>query len=227
MIERYVTSTYEITDTYKIISIDVKDVTVKMEASSDDSTELVFLKDRNRQYAFDVQNDTLTVQSQKTKWYNLLRIGIQAPKIRIRVPKSILEALSIKIAVGSVDVSSIVCQGDVDIQTSTGKVNVYGISCKAFHAKADTGNVILNKLIAADRVSVECNTGRVSLNDCIAREFFVKTNTGGISGKLPSGTVFVVKTKTGKIEIPNKATIGEAISARCEVKTNTGNIQFE
>lgn len=174
-----------------------------------------------------MHNDTLTVQSQRTKWYNLLRIGFKHPEIRLCVPKLILEALSIKATVGSVDISSIVCHGDIYIQTNTGKANVYDITCKAFNSKANTGNIILNKLIAADSISVECDTGKVLLNDCSAREFFVKTDTGSISGKLPSGTVFVVKTKTGKIEIPNKTAIGEAISARCEIKTNTGNIKFE
>ena len=49
---------------------------------------------------------------------------------------------------------------------------------------------------------------------------------GNVFGKLPSNTAFAVKTHTGKIEIPQTA-IGEVIGARCEIKTNTGNIKFE
>ena len=226
MSARYVTNTYEITDAYKKILIDAKEGNVKIEASSDDSTKLVLFEDKKRPYVFDVQNGTLTVQLQKTRWYNLLRIGFKRSEIRICVPKSILKALSIKAAVGSVDIYSIVCNGDIDIQTNTGRVNICDISCKTFNSKSNTGNIIMNKLIAADRVSIERDTGRVSLNDCNAREFFVKTDTGSVSGKLPTNTVFVVKTNTGKIEIP-KTTIGEAISTLCEIRTNTGNIRFE
>ena len=226
MSARYVTNTYEITDAYKKILIDAKEGNVKIEASSDDSTKLVLFEDKKRPYVFDVQNGTLTVQLQKTRWYNLLRIGFKRSEIRIYVPKSILEELFVKSTVGSVEISSIVCKGDIDIQTNTGKANIYDILCKAFNSKANTGSIILNKLIAADRVSIKRNTGSVSLNDCNAREFFIKTNTGGVFGKLPSNTVFVVKTNTGKIEIP-KATTGESISTMCEIRTHTGNIRFE
>ena len=226
MITRCVTITYEITDAYKKILIDAKEANVTIEASNDDRTKLVLFEDKKRPYVFNVQNSTLTVQMQKTRWYNLLRIGFKRSKIGIRVPKSILEALSIKAAVGSVDIYSIVFRGDIDIQTNTGRANICDISCKAFNAKSNTGNIIMNNLIAEDRVSIECDTGRVSLNECNAREFFVKTNTGSVSGKLPTNTLFVVKTNTGKIKVPQNI-IGEVITTRCEVKTNTGNIKFE
>ena len=226
MIAEYVTSTYEITDAYQKILLDAKEAKIEIEASSNDTTKLVFFEDQKRRYVFDVQNGTLTVRLRKTKWYNFLRIGFKRSEIKICVPKSILEELSVKSTVGSVEISSIVCKGDIDIQTNTGKANIYDILCNAFNSKANTGSIILNKLIAADRVSIKRNTGRVSLNDCNAREFFIKTNTGGVFGKLPSNTVFVVKTNTGKIEIP-KVTTGESISTMCEIRTNTGNIRFE
>ena len=244
MIAEYVTSTYEITDAYQKILLDAKEAKVEIEASSNDTTKLVFFEDQKRRYVFDVQNGTLTVRLRKTKWYNFLRIGFKRSEIKICVPESILEALTVKATVGCVAISSIVCTGDISVQTNTGKVTVCDTSCKAFHSKTGTGNVVLSKLMATDTVSLECNTGKISLNDCNAREFLVKTNTGKVSlndcnareflvktntgnvfGKLPSNTVFAVKTHTGKIETP-KTAIGEVIGARCEIKTNTGNIKF-
>ena len=224
MIAEYVTSTYEITDVYQKILIDAKEAKVEIETSSNDTTKLLFFEDQKRRYVFDVQNGTLTVRLQKTKWYNFLRVGFKRSEIKICVPESILEALTVKATVGCVAISSIVCTGDISVQTNTGKVTVCDTSCKAFHSKTGTGNVVLSKLMATDTVSLECNTGKVSLNDCDAREFLVKTNTGNVFGKLPSNTVFAVKTHTGKIEIP-KTAIGEVIGARCEIKTNTGNIK--
>ena len=225
MIAEYVTSTYEITDAYQKILIDAKEAKVEIETSSNDTTKLVFFEDQKRRYVFDVQNGTLTVRLQKTKWYNFLRIGFKRSEIKICVPESILEALTVKATIGCVAISSIVCTADISVQTNTGKVTVCDTSCKAFHSKTGTGNVVLSKLMATDTVSLKCNTGKVSLNDCNAREFLVKTNTGNVFGKLPSNTVFAVKTHTGKIEIP-KTAIGEVIGARCEIKTNTGNIKF-
>ena len=47
MIVKYVTNTYEITDTYKNLLINAKDASVKIEPSNDDSTKLVFSKIKN------------------------------------------------------------------------------------------------------------------------------------------------------------------------------------
>ncbi len=84
----------------------------------------------------------------------------------------------------------------------------------------------MNKLTATQNISIKRGTGKVSLNDCFAREIFVKTNTGSVRGRLPSNMAFIVRTNTGRMEIP-KVPIGEAIGGRCEIKTNTGNIKFE
>ena len=113
MSARYVTNTYEITDAYKKILIDAKEGNVKIEASSDDSTKLVLFEDKKRPYVFDVQNGTLTVQLQKTRWYNLLRIGFKRSEIRIYVPKSILEELGV-----FADETAWVGDTSTDIETS-------------------------------------------------------------------------------------------------------------
>ena len=84
----------------------------------------------------------------------------------------------------------------------------------------------MNKLTATQNISIKRGTGKVSLNDCFAREIFVKTNTGSVSGRLPSNTVFTVRTNIGKIEVPTPP-IGEVIGGKCEIKTNTGSVRFE
>ena len=223
---RYFTNTGEVTDFYERILINAKEASVKIEPACDDSTKLVFFQKRKRPYSFDVQNGTLIIKLQKLKWYNFLSIGFNRSEIKIRIPKSILETLSIKATVGSIHISSIVCKGDIDIKMNTGKVSILDTNCKYFHLKGNTGKIELNKLTASDRISINQNTGNVSLTDCDCREFFVKTNTGNVYGKLPQGTLFLIKTNTGKVETP-KMTIGETINAKCEIITHTGNITFE
>lgn len=226
MIAKYVTNMHKITDTYKEIILDARDTKVKIEPSNDNNTSLIFFEKKRRPYEYFIQGDILTIKPIKTRWYHFLTIGISRSEIKLRIPESTLDKISVKSNVGRVDMSSIKCNGDIDIQTSTGKVDISDISCKSFTSKGNTGSIALNKLIARDSVNIQRNTGKVLLNDCNAREFFVKTNTGNVSGRLPAGTVFITKTNTGKAEIP-KTEIGELVSARCEVTTNTGRIKFE
>lgn len=226
MIGKYVTNTYEIKDAYQNIILNLKDAKVNIEPSDNDSTKVVFFEKKRRPYEVLVQDGALTIKPKKAKWYNFLRIGIDRSEIKVYVPKSALDGISVKSNVGRVSISSINCSGTIDIQTNTGKIDLENVSCEIFESKGNCGHTTLGGLIAKKSISIKRNTGKVLLNNCSAPEIFVKTNTGRVGGQLPSNTVFVIRTNTGKIEIP-KAPIGEAIGGRCEIKTNTGNIKFE
>lgn len=226
MFKGYVTNTYEITDAYKKILLDAKDAKVKIEPSNDNGTKMVFFEHKKHPYEFFIEDDTLTIKLVKTRWYNLLRVGVDHSEIRLYVPKSTLETISVRSNTGYVDISSIICNGAIDIHINTGNVNLEGVFCQAFNSNGNTGCISLNKLTATESVSIKRGTGKVSLNDSSAPEIFVKTNTGSVRGRLPSNTVFSVCTNTGKTKVPTPP-IGEAIGGRCEIKTNTGNINFE
>ena len=226
MFNRHVASTHEITDTYKKILLDVKNAKVKIEPSNSNGTKLFFFEDQKHPHEFFIEDDTLTIKLVKTRWYNLLRVGVDRSEIRLYVPESTLETISVRSNTGCVDISSIICNGAIDIQINTGNVNLKSVSCQALRSKGNTGCISLDKLTATESVSIKRRTGKVSLNDSSAPEIFVETNTGSVCGRLPSNTVFAVCTCTGKIKIP-KPPIGETIGGRCEIKTNTGNIRFE
>ena len=226
MSKRSTTSTYEITDAYKKILLSPQDAKVRIEGTNDDSTKLVIFEKKMRPYEFSVQDGTLYIRPKKAKWYNFLRVGIDRSEIKLYAPASILDDISITSSVGEVDMLSINFSGAIDIQTSTGRINIENVSCKSFDSKGNSGSVSLCGISVKERIAIKRNVGRVMLKDCSAPEISVKTNTGSVCGRLPSNTAFTVSTKTGKVEIP-KVPLGEAITGRCEIKTNTGNIRFE
>ncbi len=226
MITKYVANTYEITDSYKEIVLNAKDAKVKIEPSDDNSTKLFLFEKKSHTYGFFIKGDTLTIKQTKTRWYDFLRIGIEHSEIKLCIPESILEKLSVKGNVGNVDICSITCKGNMDIWVNTGDINLENITCKTFNSKVNSGKVLLDKFIAKESIFIKGNTGKVELNDCSAPDIFVKNNTGKVCGKLPPDVVFTVQTNTGKIEIP-KTSIGGIVGGRCEIKTNTGNVKFE
>ncbi|MBO7214576.1 MAG: DUF4097 family beta strand repeat protein [Clostridia bacterium] len=225
MIEKYITNEYEIVDDFKKLQVSAVDVNLCVEQSNNDKTKIVFCCKKNRKYEFGVIDGVLTIQLQKKKWYNYLKLGFKRANIKICLPKTILEGVNVKANVGLVDVSCLNCNGQVDIKLNCGKVTVSDSKCNTFNLIGNTGSITLNNLDANDSLFVRSNTAKVFLNDCNSREFIIKTNTGNVYGKLPKNTAFNVKTNTGKIELP-KAEIGSAITTTCEVKTNTGNIKF-
>lgn len=221
-----ITNTYTITEPYKAVSLYTKNASVRIERAKDETTSIAFIEDKKRPYDCFVENGTLTVKLSRWKWYNLFHFCCRRAKITVCLPKEGCEELSISCVAGRVAVEDLTCKGDIDIQTTAGKIHADNVSCKAFTAKGNTAEIMFNHLSAGDRISIKNNTGGVALNDCRAREIFVRTNTGNVSGKLSPNTAFVCKTNTGKIAVPS-STVGEAISGSCEIKTNTGNIQFE
>lgn len=223
---RYVTNTYQITDKYTNILLNAKDAKVKIEPSNDNSTTLVVVEKKRNPYTFFIRDNTLTIQLTKRKWYHFLKIGIDHSEIKLTVPQSMLEEIQVTSNVGAVDICSITCNGAMSIKTNTGRVNVENAVCKNFHSKGNSGVVSLNNLAAKENISIKRNTGKIELNDCTAPDIFVKTNTGKVSGKLPSNVAITARANTGKIDVP-KVPIGAAVGGRCEIKTNTGSIQFE
>ena len=226
MFSQYETQAYEIADSYHGIAIDAKEAGVEIETSAEEGTRLTFLQNRKHPYTFSVKDGILTVRLAKNKWYHWLKFGFRQPKMTLLVPKVTYGAISIKSNVGNVSLSSIACSGEIRLKINTGKVDLENVSCKIFHSGGNTGAVALDNLTAEESISIKRNTGRVTLNNCHAPEIYVKTNTGNVCGQLPPNTVFLVRTNTGRIKTPAPP-IGETVSGKCEIQTNTGSVQFE
>lgn len=127
--------------------------------------------------------------------------------------------MGLVVSTGKITVSDVMSQEGVQVHVSTGKAELTNIRCKDFHSVGDTGDILLKGVIAEGTLYVERDTGDVKLDRCDAGEIFVETDTGDVTGSLLSEKVFIVRTGTGKIDVP-KTIIG----GRCEITTDTGNI---
>ena len=56
---------------------------------------------------------------------------------------------------------------------------------------------------------------------CDAQSIFVKASTGEVAGTLLSLKVFITKSSTGDVYVPDSITGG-----RCEITTSTGDIEI-
>lgn len=109
----------------------------------------------------------------------------------------------------------------LDLMVSTGRVTVSDIVCKNLTSQGDTGDISLKNVISTEKISIERETGDVTLEASDAVEIFITTNTGDVKGSLLTDKVFITKTDTGRIDVPNSITGG-----RCEITTETGNIKI-
>ena len=130
-------------------------------------------------------------------------------------------SLDITVSTGKVTVSSVTCEGDITVGVSTGKAYLTDVTCKNLTSTGSTGDVSLRNVISKEKISVERSTGDVTLDRSDAADLFITTSTGDVEGSLLTDKVFITKTDTGCINVPNSITGG-----RCEIITETGDIKI-
>ena len=130
--------------------------------------------------------------------------------------------LELSVSTGGVKADGVVCAGDVQVKTSTGKAELTDVQCQNLLTEGGTGDIRLQNVLAAERIFAERSTGSVTFDGCDAAEISVKTDTGDVTGTLLTGKNFVIETDTGKIDVPENADGG-----LCTVTTDTGDIHLK
>lgn len=152
-----------------------------------------------------------------------------------------LGSLEIDISTGDVCISGLTCTSDVKIGVSTGDIDLAGVTCQNMtlnlstgdtelssvrcnnlSSKANTGNIEMDNVIASECFNIERTTGKVIFDHCDAGEIYVDTNSGSVKGSLLSEKVFITKTSSGKIDVPETITGG-----KCKITTSSGDIKIE
>ena len=137
----------------------------------------------------------------------------------IRLEKISAGALELGTHTGTVELSEAECRGDLGLTVTTGKARLRQVSCNSLLSGGDTGDLRLEDLIARERIEVRRSTGEVQLERCDAGELLITTDTGDVTGSLLTEKVFLVRSDTGRINVPETVSGGT-----CKIVTETGNI---
>ncbi len=139
----------------------------------------------------------------------------------IRMENLSAKDLDLKVSTGRMDLRNVFCTGNVKADFTTGKSEFYGVFCQSFLSVGDTGDISLTDVIAEGEMRIERTTGDVEFARCDASSLTVKTDTGDVEGTLLTDKVFLTKSDTGKIDVPQTTEGG-----RCEITTDTGDIEI-
>ena len=102
-----------------------------------------------------------------------------------------------------------------DLSVSGGSVT------EELQVKRTTGNVKLSSLVVGS-LSVKCSTGDVLFDNFDAiGEITVELSTGSVTGTIASEKIFIPRSGSGRIDVPETAT-----GAICRITTTTGNIKI-
>lgn len=149
-------------------------------------------------------------------------LSVQISTADIHVENISAGNLSLKTSTGKIHVSEANCQGDIGIHVSTGKAELFDVTCQNFITTGNTGSLTMHGVFASQQFSIERSTGNVIFKDCDASNIVIETDTGRVSGNFLTPKVFITKTDTGNVTVPESKTGG-----RCEITTDTGNIHIK
>lgn len=130
--------------------------------------------------------------------------------------------IDLSVSTGRIDGKNVNCRETLSVEVSTGKTFLTDVACKTLYSSGSTGDIALKDVVASDDFNIERDTGDVHFENCDAGQIAVKTATGDVTGTLRTEKVFIAKTSTGDIDVPDTISGG-----RCSITTSTGDIAIE
>ncbi|MBP3592286.1 MAG: DUF4097 family beta strand repeat protein [Clostridia bacterium] len=127
--------------------------------------------------------------------------------------------IRIKSTTGDININNTDCTGDIKAKNSTGKSTMVNVRCEDLISEASTGSLRMTNVIASEKFTLERDTGEIHFDRCDASEIFAETDTGSVKGTLLTDKIFITKTDTGTINVPESTQGG-----KCKITTDTGNI---
>ena len=131
------------------------------------------------------------------------------------------EQIDISLSTGSVNLISVDCKGALNIKVTTGKTTLADVKCLSLTSSGSTGDITLKDTVATGSIALERSTGDVKFDRADGGSITVNTTTGDVTGTLLTEKVFITKTSTGDMDVPESLSGG-----KCAITTTTGDIEF-
>lgn len=149
------------------------------------------------------------------------QLKIEATTGDIHVNGAFADSVSITVTTGDIYISELKCTKEITAKSTSGDMELSNVFSKNLSLKSTTGDIELNKVIIEENFRVKCSSGDVELSDCDGGEINIETSTGEVEGTILSAKIFITKTSTGEVNVPENMSGG-----KCKITTSTGNIDI-
>lgn len=218
---KYETNTYEVDKVFSDILLTTDTADVIFALSDDGNCKLECYEKKDAKHSVTVENDVLIVKINKSL-YNYIGVNFGSPKIRVYLPKTEYNALSIKESTGNVEIPKDFLFEKANISLSTGNVNFCASVSKSVKIKTTTGNIRVEN-ISADSLDLSVTTGKVNVSGVNCRDdITVGVSTGKAYLTDISCKNIISTGTTGSIFLSNVIATN-----KFSIKRSTGNVKFD
>ena len=238
---KLVTNEHTVTEDFTSLTLTAKDARIEILPAKDGKVNVTCYEEENRRHAVSVKEDVLVIEViDEKKWYEYIGFNLKTPRITVYLPekeyKDLLianktggidirgitaETLTASTSTGKIKIEDVRCQGSIVTDFSTGGTYLKNVTCESLSSRGGTGDVTLDTTLVRGKADMKTNTGDVTLLSSDAAELTIQTNTGDVEGTLLSPKIFIPKTNTGDVLVPETVTGG-----KCKITTNTGDIEI-
>lgn len=165
-----------------------------------------------------IRESTGDVEIPKDFQFQAMNISLSTGDVTTAASSAVIK---IETSTGNISVADTTAE-TLQLSVSTGKTNLTDIRCKNLISQGDTGKIVLKNVVSTGKISIERDTGDIRFEGSDAAEIFVETDTGDVTGTLLSEKVFIARTDTGRIDVPETTNGG-----KCKITTDTGDIKID
>ncbi len=237
---KYETNEYTITEDYQSVRVVSRTADIAFVPSADGKTAVHCFEDTKMCHTVSVENGTLTVEVNDTRrWYDYIGIHFGNPRITVYLPAGAYDTLAVETDTGDITVPSAFtfasvnvtghtgdvvygayATGDVNVKTTTGRIEVQNITASRLSLTVSTGNIFVAGVDCQGDVAVKVSTGKTRLTDLTCRNLTSEGSTGDmfLENVIAGGTL-TVERNTGDVLL----TRSNAASLR--IATTTGDVK--
>ena len=216
----YVTNTYEVSDEFDKISINVDTTEIEFVPTENETCSIVSVEAEKVKHSATVQNGTLVVGTVDTrKWYDHICISLGSPKMTVYLPQNEYASLIIETDTGDINIPKDFAFDKIEIDGDTSDVSCFAPVANVLDIELSTGDIIIDS-ITADQIKLTATTGEIAVNSVTAKNNIdIETDTGTITLKNVAATGTIsIESDTGDVRFEGSDAI------EISVKTDTGDV---
>ena len=240
---KYMENTYDITEDFDNIDMQIHSQDVHIEKSDDGDTHFVCYECDNEWFEVSVQNGTLVIDNKQYDHWTIMVNVEMGDHATLYLPEEVYDNLTAKNGSGDICINKDAFTfEDIDIEIGSGDAALASLSADDIILYSGSGDLSLDG-VNAGSAELKCGSGDISVADCNIEDFVNgKVGSGDVTCSQVSCNSANVKTDSGDITIDvmncksdfeTKASSGEIIlmdvtsGASFSADTGSGNIKLK
>ena len=162
-------------------------------------------------FSSEVKDGSLNIGFKKRPvWYAFINLGFKSPEIKIYLPSSVYDSLTVKADTGGVQIPESFAFATVDVDVSTGDVEYAARESASVKISASTGHITVSRANVSGDITLSVSTGGIEISETTSGgKVTAGASTGDVEITSLKAASLAITTSTGDVNITDTTVSGE------------------